>query len=285
MILPKNEIKEFVKMPKMFLIWGQSMSGKTYLARQFPNILILNTDGNGAKIPEPTLEIKNFETFIEAIEEIEKGNHTFETIAIDLIDDIATMMEDYICRKNSNPAKNVVYTSLAEIPYGKGFAERKAIWKALMMRLSQLQYNVIGISHVIETMDGETKIQQPSLEQVYLNMFKGRCDAYIKCSKIGTTYIQSCEERRDTYVLADIKDTKVGQALKDVRKLFDDVNNTPMVKPTNMVKKEVKVEQDANTEENASSEEPASTDAPKEVEVEKVEKPALKPMMKKKEEK
>ena len=282
MILPKNEIKEFVKMPKMFLIWGQSMSGKTYLARQFPNILILNTDGNGAKIPEPTLEIKNFETFIEAIEEIEKGNHTFETIAIDLIDDIATMMEDYICRKNSNEAKNIIYTSLAEIPYGKGFAERKAIWKALMMRLSQLQYNVIGISHIIETMDGETKIQQPSLEQVYLNMFKGRCDAYIKCSKIGSTYIQNCEERRDHYVLADIRNTKVGEALKDVRKLFDDVNNTPTVKPTNMVKKEVKAEE--VKEENNTEEVVAEEIKVEEVKETKTTKPALKPMMKKKEE-
>ena len=72
-ILPKNELKEIVKNPKMFLIWGQSMSGKTYLARQFPNPIILNTDGNGTKIPEPSIEIKTFETFVQALEEIEKG--------------------------------------------------------------------------------------------------------------------------------------------------------------------------------------------------------------------
>ena len=224
-ILPENKVKEFVKSPKLFLIWGQSMSGKTYLARQFPNIIILNTDGNASKIPEPSVEIKNFETFIQVIEELEEGNHTFETIAIDLIDDIATMMEDFICRKNSNA--KVTYTSLAEIPFGKGFAERKAIWKALMMRLSQLKYNVIGISHFIERTEEDVTVQQPSLEQVYLNMFKGRCDAYIKCSKIGNTYIQKCEEKRDVYVLNDIKDKKVHEALKNVRGLFADVDNTP----------------------------------------------------------
>lgn len=239
MILPKNELKEVFRTPKMFLIWGQSMSGKTYLARQFPNPIMLNTDGNGAKIPEPTIEIKNFETFIEAIEELEKGEHTFETIVIDLIDDIATMMEDFICRKNSNPSKNINYTALAEIPYGKGFAERKAIWKALMMRLSQMKYNVIGISHVIERTEDDVTIQQPSLEQVYLNMFKGRCDAYIKCTKIGKTYIQKCEERREQYVLSDIKDEKLNKALENVKNLFDDVNTNPMIKPGNMMKKEV----------------------------------------------
>ena len=177
-ILPKNELKEIIKNPKMFLIWGQSMSGKTYLARQFPNPIILNTDGNGTKIPEPSIEIKTFETFVQALEEIEKGDHTFETVVIDLIDDIPTMMEDFICRKNSN--EKVTYTSIAEIPYGKGFGERKAIWKALCMRLSQLKYNVIGISHLVEKIENDRIVQQPSLDQVYLNMFKGRCDAYIK---------------------------------------------------------------------------------------------------------
>lgn len=246
-LLPENKPKEFTKSPKMFLIWGQSMSGKTYLLRQFPNVLILNTDGNGDKIPEPSIEIKDFETFVSAIEEIEKGDHTFETIGIDLIDDIATMMETYICKKNSTD--KVTYSSLAEIPYGKGFAERKAIWKALMMRLSQLKYNVIGISHFIERVEDEINVQQPSLEQVYLNMFKGRCDGYIKCSKIGNTYIQKCEEKRDHYMLADIKNKKVQDALKNVRGLFEDVDNTPKMgkasnneapsaKPSMMMKKD-----------------------------------------------
>lgn len=237
--LPKNEKKAFIKCPKMFLIWGQSMSGKTYLARQFPNVLILNTDGNGAKIPEPTIEITSFEDFMEAIELIEKGEHTFETIVIDLIDDIATMMENFICRKNSNPAKHIEYTSLAEIPYGKGFAERKAIWKALMMRLSQMKYNVIGISHFIERTEDEQTIQQPSLEQVYLNMFKGRCDAYIKCSKIGSTYIQKCEERRDVYLLSDIKGSHIGNALENVKGLFDDVDTKPLMKVVSSSTEEV----------------------------------------------
>lgn len=236
MILPENKLKTYTKTPQMFLVWGQSMSGKTYLARQFPDVLILNTDGNGAKIPEPTIDVKNFETFVEAIQAIEAGGHTYKTIVIDLIDDIATMMEDYICRKNSVPTKGLNYTSLAEIPYGKGFAERKSIWKALMIRLSQLQYNVIGISHFIERSEDDVIIQQPSLEQVYLNMFKGRCDAYIKCSKIGKTYIQKCEEKRDVYKLADIDNPKVKDALKDVRDLFIDVSITVPV----MVKKDAK---------------------------------------------
>lgn len=279
MILPKNELKEIVKTPKMFLIWGQSMSGKTYLSRQFPNPIMLNTDGNASKIPEPSIEIHSFEQFMEAIEEIEKGNHTFQTVVIDLIDDIATMMEDFICRKNSN--EKVTYTALAEIPYGKGFSERKAIWKALMMRLSQLSYNVIGISHFIERTENDITIQQPSLEQVYLNMFKGRCDAYIKCSKIGNAYIQKCEEKRDNYVLADVKDPKLNKALENVRGLFaDGNNNTPTMKPAGMKKVEAAKEEVKEEKVEETTETPVEETKPEIVEVNK---PTLKPTLKKKE--
>ena len=44
--LPVNEPKIADITPKSFLIWGESMSGKTYLAREFESPLIINTDGN-----------------------------------------------------------------------------------------------------------------------------------------------------------------------------------------------------------------------------------------------
>ena len=71
-LLPENKQMEKDITPKVFFIWGQSMHGKTYLARQFPNPIILNTDGNGKKISTPHVEINDFETFVEALREIER---------------------------------------------------------------------------------------------------------------------------------------------------------------------------------------------------------------------
>ena len=59
-LLPENKPKTFEKTPKIFFIWGGSMSGKTYLARQFPNPIILNTDGNAKKVSTPSVDIKDF---------------------------------------------------------------------------------------------------------------------------------------------------------------------------------------------------------------------------------
>ena len=63
-ILPPNQPKIANQTPKSFIIWGESMSGKTYLSRQFPNPLIINTDGNGQKVDTPCIEIKNFLHFL-----------------------------------------------------------------------------------------------------------------------------------------------------------------------------------------------------------------------------
>ena len=143
MLLPANKPKEKDITPKVFFIWGQSMSGKTYLARQFPSPLIINTDGNAKKVDTPSIEVHDWETFIKVIEEIELGNHEFKTIIIDLVDDVKTMLQNYVCKKyNVNDE--------GEVPYGKGYREVKVSWQRLMVRLNQLPYNVIFISHVIQ---------------------------------------------------------------------------------------------------------------------------------------
>lgn len=243
-LLPKNEPMEKDITPKVYFIWGQSMHGKTYLAKQFPDSIILNTDGNGKKITTPHVDIFDFEQFVGALKEIEEGKHTFKTVVVDLVDDIKTFMDDYIVKKyneeiakkdkNMTPAE-----SIADIPFGKGFNESKTIWKRLMIKLSQLPYTVIFISHVVQTTDEYDKsvtIEQPSLEQKYLNMTKGRTDVMIKCQKVGKTYLQICNEKRDIYKKEDFKNKEILETLKNVKQLFED--NKPTIRE---VKEETKV--------------------------------------------
>ena len=231
-LLPKNEPMERDITPKVFFIWGQSMHGKTYLARQFPNPLIINTDGNGKKITTPHVDVRDFETFVQVLKEIEEGKHEYKTIVIDLVDDIKTFMEDFICKKYE-------VENLADAPFGKAFSDVKATWKRLMMRLTQLPYNVIFISHIIQVTDEYDKsasIEQPSLEQKYLNMTKGRTDVMIKCQKIGKSYMQLCNEKRELYTKSDFKDEGILKALENVKQLFEDNKPTIQEAP----KKEIK---------------------------------------------
>lgn len=228
-ILPKNVKKEKDITPKVFFIWGQSMSGKTYLARQFPDPIILNTDGNAKKVDTPSVEVFTFERFMGVIKELEEGKHDFKTVIIDLVDDIKTMLETFVLEKYKAE-------SLADIAWGKGFNEVKGTWQRLMVRLSQLPYNVIYISHVATTtddVDKEKVIEVPSLEQKYYNMCMGRSDVSIKCRKIGNNYSQLVMAKRDNYTVDDFKDKAVLEVIKDAVGLFARSTDTKLAPKTN----------------------------------------------------
>lgn len=212
-LLPANKPKEKDITPTKFFIWGQSMSGKTYLARQFPNPLIINTDGNAKKVTTPSIEVYDFETFIKVIEEIEQGKHDFKTIIIDLVDDIKTMLQNYVCKKHNVEDEG-------DVAYGKGHRDVKMTWQKLMLRLNKLPYNVIFISHIMETSENNQTIEIPSLEQKFYNMCMGRCDMSIKCRKVGQKYLQLCVDKRDNYVVEDVKDKEVLEILKGVTGAF-----------------------------------------------------------------
>lgn len=113
MLLPKNE-----RVPKSgnehWRIWlyGESYSGKTYLADKFPNVLMLNSDGNTTEVTAPRIRIADQITvegritkhymawsyFKDVIKELEKGSE-FETIVLDLYEDFYEFCRQYMYDK------------------------------------------------------------------------------------------------------------------------------------------------------------------------------------------
>ena len=102
MNLPKNERRNVESISKKVIwIYGAPFSGKTYLANEFPDPLMLNTDGNIKFIDAPFIPIKDIVTvegritkrqlawdvFKETIAELEKKQNDFKTIVVDLIED------------------------------------------------------------------------------------------------------------------------------------------------------------------------------------------------------
>lgn len=216
--LPENKPKEYDKTPKRFFIWGPSMSGKTYLARQFPNPILLNTDGNAKKVDTPSISIKNFKEFIEAIDLLEKTKHTFETIIIDLVDDIYLYNEILIAEEEK--VKSVV-----ELGFGKGYKLAKERWNKIMNRLANLPFNIIFISHSTEKIDGNNTYLIPSLYSGVLNATVGRCDLQIQTNKYGNNYIKIGTSVRDNYKPEDIKNEQIKNILNTITGLFKTENN------------------------------------------------------------
>src|SRR5699024_631795 len=156
-ILPPNKRKVAKETPRNFVIFGGTMHGKTYFADEFPNPLNLNTDGNAEMIETPSLNIRNerdakgkitrsaADHLIEIITDLEAGNHTFETIVIDVIDDIVTLFEQEIIEEHG--VKNI-----GDIGWGKGHSTQEMMVRVLVMRLKELtmktNMNVLYLSRL-----------------------------------------------------------------------------------------------------------------------------------------
>lgn len=214
-MLPENKPKIPDLTPKNYFIWGETMAGKTYLSCQLPNPIILNTDGNAAKIETPSIEIKDINTLTKTLDELEKTTHSFETVIIDLVDDVLNMIKRHVCVKN-----NVSYEG--DVGYGKGYAEVKSLFTQFTLKLRQLNMNVVYISHYIEKLENGQTIPMASLPIQYINIVNGACDLSIQCRKLGKKYIAITEKRRSAYQKENIKNKHILKVLENIVGVFDE---------------------------------------------------------------
>ena len=96
-MLPKNEKRNVNKLSQIKIwIYGAPFSGKTTLANNFPDALMLNTDGNINSFNSPYVRIRDeldgrqtikaWVIFKRTIEELKQGSD-YKTIVVDLVED------------------------------------------------------------------------------------------------------------------------------------------------------------------------------------------------------
>lgn len=112
MLLPENKRRD-VNATKKKVVWlyGAPFSGKTFFANQFPDPLMLNTDGNIKFVDAPVIPIKDtvtvegritkrqlaWEVFSDYVTELEKKQNDFKTIVVDLLEDTYEACRVFIC--------------------------------------------------------------------------------------------------------------------------------------------------------------------------------------------
>lgn len=154
MVLPKNERKTNEKAQyKKIWLYGLPFSGKTYLANKFPNVLMLNTDGNVKYIDAPCVAIKDevtvegritkrkfaWDIFKETIAELEKKQNDFETIVVDLLEDTYEH-----CRLWCYDHLGIEHESDNSF---KAWDFVRTEFLSTIKKLMNLDYNVVLISH------------------------------------------------------------------------------------------------------------------------------------------
>lgn len=230
-VLPPNKPQVPKDTPRNYFIWGETMSGKSFLASEFPNALILNTDGNAEANSVPSVQIRNVrnskggiikgapEQVGEIILALQTQNHTYETVVLDVIDDIIEMFKQYV--QISNNVK-----SLSEMGYGRGYDEFNSLLTEMVIDLKTLPLNVVYISRQIQKMDNNSTIDVPSLKDKYVNLINGNSDLNIQTQKFGNKYIRRVEARRKGYVREQVDDKNILAILDTITGVFDRTQRT-----------------------------------------------------------
>lgn len=262
-ILPKNERKVAKETPRNFVIYGATMHGKTYFADEFPNPLNLNTDGNAEMIETPSINIRNernakgeiiksaSDLLSEIILELETTNHTFETVVIDVIDDIVTLFEQEIIEEHG-------VRSVGDIPYGKGHQMLEMMVRVFVMRLKELSMkkhiNVLYLSRLTVIEENNVEVYQPSLKLKWLNIVNGNSDYTILCRKIGKNYIRKVESKRKNYTREKIDDERIAKLLDTVIGAYDKSQRTSIEEAKKIVAQEEAVQEEKRAAAQAQSE-------------------------------
>lgn len=151
---------EFVSTIKM-LVYGQPGIGKSTMALSAPNPVLFDFDGGVQRVNVafqcPTLQVKNWEEALQALEELKGGDVEYQTIVIDMAGKMLDFMSDYIMRNDSKMHMRDGSLSL------KSYGDRKIMFQNFLREVAMMGKNIVFVAHEREEKDGETKIVRPEM--------------------------------------------------------------------------------------------------------------------------
>ena len=209
-LLPENKPKEIDLTPRMFVIGGAAMSGKTYNACKFPNPILINTDGNCKKVTTPSIYLNDkkyktykekLETLFGALKELNETQTTYQTIVIDLIEDIFDICEGYVLEKYK-------VDNLGKVPgYATGYTERKVNMLNVISALKTLtnKYYVVILTHTVDKVVDDKMVTMSMLKEDFYILLEGKTDMVINCKKLGNSYITRITKMRNNYKDPEVK--------------------------------------------------------------------------------
>lgn len=189
MILPQNERREkTINTTPDMLLYGDSYTGKTTFMDTFPDVLMLNTDGNTDNITSPVIRIADeisvegritkrrfaWEILQETLLELEKKDNTFKTIVLDLAEDLYEHCRLYMYDKLGIDHEQ-------DAGFGKGWDMVRTEFLSTMKRFKNCGYQVVFISKAsvseVTRRNGEkVTVIKPNLNEKIANVLSGLVD-------------------------------------------------------------------------------------------------------------
>lgn len=155
------------------LLYGQEKVGKTSLAAQFPDALILEFEAGTKALSCYSMPVNSWVEFVKIIGLLSKP-HQFGTVVIDTVDIAYQYCFEYVCSK-------LAITHPADLQWGKGWAEISKEFAKRINSLLKMETGTLFISHEqtkeVKTPLGKTYNRiEPSTNKQASELIKGLCD-------------------------------------------------------------------------------------------------------------
>ena len=141
------------------------------------------------------------ELLFGVLKELNETETSYQTIVIDLIEDIFDICEGYVLEKYK-------VDNLSKVPgYATGYTERKINMQNVITALKTLtnKYYVVVITHTVDKVIDDKLVTVSMLKEDFYILLEGKADLVLNCKKLGNTYITKMSKYRNNYKDAEIQ--------------------------------------------------------------------------------
>lgn len=277
MILPSVTRRTLDKITQRKIwIYGEPFTGKTTFANEFPNPLMLNTDGNIKYVDAPFIAIKDeltttgrrtsrkfaWDVFKEAVDELEKGDNEFKTIVVDLLEDL---YED--CRLYMYDKLGIEHESDDSF---RAWDKVRTEFLSNIKRLMNLDYeNIVLISHEDKSRDFTSKngskfsTVSPNLQEKVANKISGMVDIVARLVVEDGEHLLSFKTSPNQFGGGRLKlsQAEIPSTYEDLKEVFDESLKAPKKQ-----RKQTKLEEPEKKEPEQEESDAEETESVEEVE-------------------
>lgn len=125
------------------LLYGPTKIGKSTFCSQIPNALFIATEAGLSDLEVFQIRVKNWTELLAVAAEVASGEHKFETVVIDTIDNAFRFCSEFVCAR-----EGIAHES--EYDFGKGWSMVSGEFRRVITKLSLLPYGLWMIAHSTE---------------------------------------------------------------------------------------------------------------------------------------